>query len=211
MPLGRGGQSKTRDEPERRCIATGEVQPRHGLIRFVIGPGDEVVPDLAGKLPGRGIWVTADRAALELAVKKRLFSRGAKKPVTAPDDLVDLVEAGLARRVVDGISLARKAGQAVAGYEKVKGWLDSGEGRILIQASDGSERGKSKLRTPEGGRFIGCLTAQELGLAFGRDHVIHGALATGGLGKRVVEDASKLSGLRGRLGGNVPGKGIETT
>ncbi len=83
--MGRGGASKDRsDGAERKCIATGEVQPKHGLIRFVIGPDNQVYPDILGKLPGRGIYVAADRAALELAVKKKAFSRSAKQPVTLP-------------------------------------------------------------------------------------------------------------------------------
>ncbi|MHC0052078.1 RNA-binding protein [Actibacterium sp. D379-3] len=210
--MGRGGQHNTREDPERRCIVTGEVQPKAGLIRFVVGPGDVIVPDILGKLPGRGIWVSADRGALETAIRKRLFARGAKQAVQLPDDLYAQVEAGLARRVIEGISLARKAGLAVAGYEKVKGWLGSGEATVLIQASDGSERGKTKLRLPsETKAFIGCLTAAELGLAFGREHVIHGALAAGGLTKRVVEDAAKLSGVRKADGGNAPAKGTKTT
>ena len=63
--MSRGGHDKDRaDGPERRCIATGEVQPKHGLIRFVVGPEGQVVPDLSEKLPGRGIWVAADRRAV---------------------------------------------------------------------------------------------------------------------------------------------------
>jgi len=202
----RGGQTKSRDEPERRCIATGESQPKSGLIRFVVGPDNVIVPDLLEKLPGRGIWVSADPAALAKAVEKNLFSRGAKQQVTLPDGLIDQVEAGLARRVVDLISLARKSGRAVAGFEKVKGWLAEGRAKVLLQAADGSERGKSKLWTPEGARYFGCLTAQELGLAFGRQSVIHGALAAGGLERRVVEEASKLRGLRGTYGENIAEK-----
>jgi len=204
----RGGTAKTRDEPERRCIATGEAGPKSGLIRFVVGPDGQIVPDLLEKLPGRGIWVAADRDALARAVTRRLFARAAKQPVNVPEDPVERVEAGLLRRVVEGLSLARKAGQAVAGYEKVRGWLDSGEATVLIQASDGSERGKTKLRPPgPKGAYISCLTARELGLAFGREHVIHGALAAGGLTERVVEDAAKLSGVRKKIGGETPGKG----
>ena len=202
----RGGRTKSRDDAERRCIATGETQPKAGLIRFVVGPDNVIFPDVAERLPGRGIWVSADPAALALAMKKNLFSRGAKQQVTVPADLAEQVEALLARRVVELISLARKSGKAVAGFEKVKGWLADGHARVLFQASDGSERGKSKLWTPEGGRFFGCLTADELGLAFGRQHVIHGALAAGGLERRVVEEASKLRGLRGTYGEFVAGK-----
>lgn len=181
--------------PERRCIVTGDVQPKAGLIRFVVGPEGQIVPDILGKLPGRGIWVTADRAVLDKA-KKGQFARAAKTAVTVPDGLVDEVERQLARRVVDLIALARKSGRAIAGFEKVKNWLASGGVRVLFQASDGSARGKTKLWTPTGARYFGCLTSQELGLAFGRQSVIHGALASGGLSDRVVEEAAKLRGLR---------------
>ncbi|RMC34334.1 RNA-binding protein [Paracoccus alkanivorans] len=200
--MSRGGRDKTREQPERRCIVTGEVQPKPGLIRFVIGPDNLVVPDLAEKLPGRGIWVAADRAAIEKAAAKGLFSRAAKAQVKAPESLAGMVEDGLARRVVELVSLARKSGNAVAGFEKVKGWLADGKAKVLLQASDGSERGKGKLWTPTGGRWFGCLTASELGLSFGRDHVIHGALAASGLTDKVILEAGRLTGLRGHDGGN---------
>ena len=194
--MARGGQNKERGDAERKCIVTGEVQPKAGLIRFVVGPDGTIVPDVLGKLPGRGRYVAADGAALAVASKGQ-FSRSAKQSVTVPEDLAQEVERQLARRVVDLIALARKAGLAVCGFEKVKGWLAGGERvRVLLQASDGSERGKAKLWTPEGARYYGCLTAEELGLAFGRQSVIHGALATGGLSDRVVEEAAKLRGLR---------------
>ena len=206
--MGRGGASNDRsDGAERKCIATGDVQPKHGLIRFVIGPDNQVYPDILGKLPGRGIYVSADRAALELAVRKKAFARSAKQPVTLPDGLIDEVEQQLARRVVDLISLQRKAGKAVAGYEKVKGWLQTEEAEVLIQAVDGSGRGKSKLSTPHYGHYIGWLTADELGLAFGRQTVIHGALASGGLTQRVVEEAGRLKGVRVNEGGSGHPKG----
>jgi hypothetical protein len=200
--MSRGGQHKDRsDGPERKCIATGEVAPKRGFIRFVVSPDGEVFPDILERLPGRGMWVSADRAALELAVKKNLFSRAAKQQVRVPEDLVDRVEVQLVRRVTDLIALSRKGGKAVAGFEKVKDWLANEDVGVLLQASDGSERGKSKLWTPQGARYFGILTAQELGLAFGRQSVIHGALAAGGLAPRVVEGAAKLQGLRLADGG----------
>ena len=198
----RGGAEIETDGPERRCIVTGEVQPKAGLIRFDVGPEGQVVADVLGRLPGRGLWVTANRAAITKAAKKGLFARAAKQPVKVSETLADEVEAAQARRVVDLLSLARKAGDAVTGYEKVKDWLTKGRCVVLIQASDGSERGKSKLHPPERKNgFIGCLTAQEMGLAFAREHAIHGALAAGGLATRVVEEAAKLAGLRERIGG----------
>lgn len=206
----RGGREKTNDEPERRCIVSGDVGPKAGLVRFVLGPDGIIYPDLAEKLPGRGIWVTADRDLIQKAVKKGMFARGAKAPAKAPENLADLVEEGLAHRVVELISLARKAGDAVVGFEKVKGWLADGKARVLLQASDGSDRGKGKLWTPPGGRWFGCLTSSELGLAFGRDHAIHGALAAGGLTNRVITEAARLAGMRKRDGGDTAMKDTKT-
>lgn len=199
--MARGGRTKDRVVSERRCIVTGESGPKAGLIRFVVGPDGAVAPDVLEKLPGRGIWVTADRAVLDQA-RRGHFARAARQDVTVPENLADEVERQLVRRVIDLIALARKAGEAVAGFEKVKSWLAGGAAvRALLQASDGSARGKSKLWTPEGARYFDCLTANELGMAFGRESVIHGAVSTGGLGDRVVEEAAKLRGLRGKIGG----------
>ncbi|NNE80513.1 MAG: RNA-binding protein [Silicimonas sp.] len=201
--MSRGGKPKHLSDPERRCIATGEAQPKRGLIRFAVSPDKKIVPDVLEKLPGRGIWVGSDRAALEKAVAKGLFSRAARETVDVPDTLVSDVEALLAKRLIDGISMARKAGKAVAGYEKVKSWLGRDEARILFQASDGSERGKSKLHAPGGrGSFFEVLTASELGLSFGRERVIHAALGFGGLTERIREDAIRLSGVRDLDGGS---------
>lgn len=209
--MARGGQKKKPDDPERKCIVTGDAGPKRGLIRFAVGPDNQVVPDVFEKLPGRGIWVSADRAALETAIKKNLFSRSAKTAVIVPDNLIDEIERQLVKRLTDLIALSRKSSSAVAGFEKVKGWLADGRAKVLLQASDGSERGKGKLWTPEGGRFFDVLTASELGLAFGRESVIHGALATGGLTTRVVEEATRLSGLRVNDGGKATVKEKTTT
>ena len=210
--MARGGRIKDRDASERRCIATGETQPKAGLIRFAVGPEAQIVPDVLEKLPGRGIWVSADRDALDKAVTKGLFSRGAKQKVQVADDLVDQVEAAVQRNLINLLSLARKGGYAVQGYEKVKGMLANEMADVLIQASDGSARGKSKLRRPEGDdSFIGFLTGQELGLAFGRENVIHCALAAGGLTLRVVEEAKRLYGVRGNGGDMGSPERFETT
>ena len=193
----RGGKDKDRESgPERKCIATGEVHPKAELIRFVVGPDNQLVPDLAGKLPGRGIWVVAQRQALEKALKKNMFVRAARTELKVSDTLVSEIEQQLARRVVDLISLSRKSGQAVSGYEKVKDVLSKETAEVLLQAEDGSSRGKSKLSTPHYGHYIGWLTADELGMAFGRQTVIHAALGAGGLTQRVVEEAQRLKGFR---------------
>ncbi|TVS04692.1 MAG: RNA-binding protein [Rhodobacteraceae bacterium] len=203
----RGGKRKDREVPERRCIVTGESQPARGLVRFVVGPDGAIVPDVAQKLPGRGIWVSADRASLGLAVRKKAFARAARQAVTVPERLADLVEELLRARVLELISLARKSGQAVAGYEKCRDLALRGEMAVLIQAHDGSERGKTKLRPPEGPEsHVTCLSARELGFAFARDHVIHAALRAGGLAQAVVEEAARLAGLRKEIGGYATGE-----
>jgi len=205
----RGGAQKTRTGPERRCIATGESGPTDRLVRFVLSPDGEVVPDLAGRLPGRGVWLTADRALVERAVRKRLFSRGFRAGARAPEDLADRLEGLLAQRLVELIGLARKAGQAVAGFAKVRERLKAGQkGRpvgALVEAADGAADGKEKLARLAGELpRIEVLTGRELGLAFGRDFAIHAALDRGGFADRAIAEALRLGGLRATASAGAP-------
>ena len=180
----------------RKCIASGEVKDKSALLRFVVTPDGMLIADVLEKLPGKGIWVTCEKELLHKALRDNLFSRAARKPVSVSETLLEDIEQMLTNRVISLLSLARKSGKAVAGYEKVKDWLSKGVASVLIQSDDGSERGKSKLSTPRGGTFIGWLKTSELGLAFGRQTVIHCALASGGITQRVVHEARRLKGLR---------------
>lgn len=194
--MGRGGQKK--ESGDRRCIVTGESQPRAGLIRFVLAPDGQVTADILEKLPGRGLWVTADRGTLEKAAAKNPFSRAAKTRAQVPSDLATQVDKALTQRLISLISLARRSGGAICGFEQVKAALLAEDAQVLLQASDGSENQKRKLRPPSGRHaYISCLTASELGLAFGRGYVIHAALAKGGLSETIGYDARRLAGLRG--------------
>lgn len=195
--MGRAGQKKHINEATRRCIATGNTQPRAELIRFVLSPDNLVTPDLSERLPGRGMWISAQRSAIETAIDRKLFSRAAKTQATIPNELLKLVEDLLMKRVTNLISLARRDGSAICGFEKTKSALISGKAVVLLQALDGSGPQKGKLRPPDGeNTHITCLKSTELGLAFGRDYVIHAALAAGGLTRSVKHDVARLSGIR---------------
>ncbi|MCR5878029.1 RNA-binding protein [Phenylobacterium sp. J367] len=170
------------------------------LIRFVAGPDGTVVPDLARKLPGRGLWVAADRASVETAAKKGLFSRAAKAKLQAPADLAQQVEALLRRRVLSSLGLARKAGDLTSGFEKVSAAIVAGKTAWLIEASDGAADGRRKLsaqarkqsRPP---RILGVFTASELGLALGLENVIHTAFLAGRAADRWTQDVDRLAGF----------------
>ena len=180
--------------PLRRCLVTGEERPKAELVRFVIGPDGAVVPDVDARLPGRGLWTLARRDIVAAAVARQLFARAAKRAVTTAPDLPDRVAALLQRRCVEGLGLARRAGQAVGGFDQVRAWLDRGRCGGLVIASDASRDGRRKL---EGGLPVAdALTADELGAAFGRDAVTYVGLANGELAKRIVTDAVRLAGFR---------------
>ncbi len=205
--MGRGGASRGAVEApsERRCVVHGESAPKEGLIRFVVGPEGEIVPDLAERLPGRGIWVSAERAALQTAVKKNLFSRAARAPVKASPDLPDQIEALLVKRLVEAIGMARKSGLAVCGFEKTREAASRGKLAALFAASDGAEGGKSKLRPLAGERpIIAALSSDELGLAFGREFVIHAALENGGASDRAIREGLRLQGFRAEAQASAP-------
>lgn len=183
--------------PLRRCIVTREVLPKGELIRFVVGPDAVIVPDVAGRLPGRGLWVKARRDLLATAVVKGLFGKAAKQPVEVPADLVERTSALLARRCLDLIGLARGAGQAVAGFEKVRDWLSAGRAGLLLAASDGAEDGRRKLAAlAKGTPVLALFSSAELSAALGRDNLVHAALAKGGLAERLNAEARRLAGFR---------------
>ncbi len=192
----------TGDAPAtRRCIVTGESAPRGGLIRFVVAPSGEVVPDLAEKLPGRGLWVAAERETLAKA-DARAFARAARAQVTVPADLAARVESALAARVAGYIGMARRAGALVAGFEKAREALRAGKGRLLLAATDGAEDGRAKLRALMPGRDeIAVLTAVELGAAIGREATVHAVVTDDKLAREIARAACRLAGVRGERPG----------
>lgn len=182
----------------RRCIVTGEVCERSRLVRFVVAPDGAVVPDVAGDLPGRGIWVSASREVIEKACAKRLFARAARREVAVAADLAERTETLLARRCLDLLGLARRAGVAVTGFEKVRALLRAERAAALIAASDGAADGRAKLRRLTGDLpLVESFTGTELSLALGRENVVHAALASGRLAERFVMEAGRLARFRG--------------
>ena len=162
-----------------------------------MGPGGEIVPDVAANLPGRGLWLTPRRDALERAVAKRLFARAARRPVVLPSGLADRVGSLLAQRCCDAIGLARRAGIAVAGSQKVGEAVRAGKVALLLSALDGAEGGRNKIRAlGRGLPLVTVLTSAEMGGVFGRDHVVNVALGGGRLSRRLLADAEKLAGFR---------------
>jgi predicted RNA-binding protein YlxR (DUF448 family) len=186
---------------EKRDIVSGEIRDESGLIRFVAGPDGTVTPDLARKLPGRGMWVAADRASVETAARRNLFARAAKAKLAAPGDLAVQVEALLRARLLSGLGLARRAGEMTTGFEKVCEAVRAGRVAWLVEAADGAADGRRKVlalarRQPNPPRVAGMFGAEELGLALGLENVIHSAILAGRAAERWTSDVQRLSGFR---------------
>ena len=182
--------------PLRRCIVTRESGPKERMIRFVVGPAREIVPDLAGKLPGRGLWLSARGDVLERAMSRGAFMRAARGPVTLPSDLRARIEDGLRARIRDLLGLARRAGQAVSGWQAGREWLAAGRAGLLVQAADGSVAERARF----GGRGLPAVTpldAAALGGVFGRDHAVHVVVAPGRLAEAIRIEAERLAGMAG--------------
>jgi hypothetical protein len=156
-----------------------------------------VTPDLGAKLGGRGAWVSADRALVEKAIAKGLFSRAFKRTATAPQELMSTIEAGLERRTLDALGLARRSGEAVAGFDQVKGALAKGTVAVLIAAADAGADGQSKLARIGRGlpRLVGFPSAA-LSAALGKEGIVHAALLNGAAAARVMTEAKRFQGFR---------------
>jgi hypothetical protein len=178
------------------------------MLRFVLGPDRVVVPDLAARLPGRGMWLSPSANVVETARAKGAFARAASRgsakgaavsgPVTVPADLLAMIKAGLVRRVADHLGLARRAGQAVAGFTKAREWVAQGRAAGVVQACDGSLDERSRFLSGARGIWVAWpLPAETLGAVFGRDHAVHVAVASGKLAEALRNDVERLAGISG--------------
>ena len=182
----------TKTEPERSCIITREAKAKEELIRFVVGPNQQLVPDLSGKLPGRGIYVSCSKLLVAEAIAKRVFSKAAKAQVMIPEGLLAEIEAQLARRMLDALSLARKAGQVVTGFEKVEAACKSGKVEALIHADDAGEDGLKKLAFYTGPTFAN-LPRGLLSTVLGRENAVHAAITHGPAAAFFIGEARRFA------------------
>jgi predicted RNA-binding protein YlxR (DUF448 family) len=183
--------------PERTCIVTRQVLDKGRMIRFVLGPEGEIVPDLKGDLPGRGYWVKADRATLAEGLKKHAFAKVTKGKAKTDAGLIDRVADLLERQLLDQLGLAKKSGQLVAGFDKVEAALRAGQVQFLIEASDGAADGRAKLArlAGPGVEIWAPLPSDALAPALGRLHAVHVAVKPGGMAERLGATLRRHAGF----------------
>lgn len=193
----------------RLCAATRVSRSPDDLIRFVAGPDGVIVPDLARRLPGRGVWIGADLASVRSAVRGKAFARSLKAPVSVPADLAEQVERLLERRLVEALALANKAGLVLTGFEKIDRKLAGRDVYALVHGSDAAPGGRDKLDRkflavssgPDAAeRVISALSIEQMSLAIGRPNVVHAALIKGGATERFLVEAGRLARYRSGLG-----------
>jgi predicted RNA-binding protein YlxR (DUF448 family) len=201
--------------PARTCIVSGAQCEPAALLRFVTGPDGTVVPDIAGKLPGRGAWIAVDRGLVRDAVRKKAFQRAFRRELTVPEDLADQVDRLLLKRALEALSMARKAGHVVTGFAKVDALVSSGDAAILVTAQDAGDDGATRLSRKYGAvcrsaarppQIIDILTKAELGLAIGRPNVVHAALGPGRTSDGFMAAVARLARYRN----GVAHTGLET-
>jgi uncharacterized protein len=189
----------------RLCAVTRVHHPVENLIRFVPAPDGTIVPDLARRLPGRGVWVEARRDAVTAAVRRKAFARSLQRQVAVPDDLPDQVDRLMTRRLAEAVSLANKAGLLVTGFTRVEELIGQGKAVVLIHAADGAPDGVAKLSRKfraalgaeqAGHAIVTELTGAQLDLAIGRSNVVHAAASGGGAAQRIVQEAGRLRRYR---------------
>jgi uncharacterized protein len=194
-----------RSAPERLCIATREVKPVDALIRFVVGPDGAVVPDVKHKLPGRGVWVTATREAVQTAVARKAFGRSFKREVRVASDLAEITEGLLVRAALDALAIAHKSGRVAAGFAKAEAALVNDPVVALVHAADAAPDGVRKLAAVErrnaradGPAVVDMFTSVQLDLALGRSNVVHAAVLAGPASTGFLARCQNLERFRGK-------------
>lgn len=189
---------------DRTCIVSRQAGDPDAMLRFVADPDGAIVPDIRRRLPGRGVWVTASRPVLEEAIRRKLFARGLKREVKAPETLADDVDRLLERAALDALSMARKAGAAVTGFAKVEAAIRSRQAAALLHARDGAADGKRKLDQAIHSAYVGVIpppvfsvfTSEQMDLALGADNVVHAAATEGGAARNLVRRIGQLEEYR---------------
>lgn len=196
---------------ERRCILSMTSGPEDKLVRLVISPDGALVPDVAARLPGRGMWITADRAMIEAAIASGQLAKAASRSMKAsvpkgavPSDLADQIERLLTRRALDRLGLEQRAGNLVTGFDKIKAALTKkGTGRpeLLLAATDGAEDGRRKIKAAVGQLVpeVALFDREALSKALGRDNVVHVLLMKSGGTEKLKADLGRLYGMRGEV------------
>jgi len=204
---------------ERRCLASGETRNPVHMVRFVLDPEGVVTPDIQGKLPGRGVWVSSDRKSLEKVIALQSFARGFKGKAKVEGDLVDLTERLLVRRILGLITMARKASVIAMGFDQVQSMAREAAIAFRIEASDGSKDGRSKIRTLAKAMnreqelpdpiVIGCFTADQIGKALARESIVHAAIKPSKLAKSLKVETARLSGFQDLISMDWPDRAHE--
>ena len=183
-------------KPLRRCIVSGKSLLAEAMVRFVVDPNHNVVPDIKGRLGGRGLWVSVKRKLLQEAIENKLFNRAAKAEVRVRNDLAELVDSQLCERVINGLSLAKKAGQAVCGFTKVSLAVKK-NCELIFCAQDASNNAKAKIRALAPRiECLGALTSNELSTAFSKSNAVQAAVSGGGLVELIKTDGRRLAEFR---------------
>lgn len=190
---------------ERKCVSRNEVRNPREMIRFVVGPDNTVFPDILGKLPGRGVWVSSTREDMDVAINKGGFKRGFKGNVKVPDDLIAQVEAGLRKHTLSLMGMAKKSGKLFIGFDQVMVAARTDALGWRIEASDGAAGSRGKIRTLSKAvarevelklpRVVGCFNSEELGAIVGRETLIHCAVPHGRIAKSLGVSARRLGGF----------------
>jgi predicted RNA-binding protein YlxR (DUF448 family) len=198
-------QDEAGGSPLRLCAVSRTQKSPDELVRFVLGPDDSIVPDLARRLPGRGVWVEATSRAVAAAARQNVFARSLKQAVSVPDDLPGLVEMLMVKRLREAVSIANKAGLLVAGFAQVHDLIDSGRAAVLIHAAEAAADGAGKLDR-KFKALLGAdaadaatlceLSGPDLDLAMGRTNVVHAAACQGGASQRILQEAKRVRRYR---------------
>ena len=193
-PSSRGKRKSTR---ERRCFVTFKRRPTDELVRFVLAPDNCVVPDLTERLPGRGFWLSSSREIVNTACNKNLFSKAMGGAVIVRDGLADQIEEQLSQRCLDLLGMARRAGEAVGGFQKVISFLKGNSASIVLCARDGANDGRNRVvAATKNAPVLKIFSGAELGSIFGRKRTVYVAVALRALARHIIRESERLAGFR---------------
>ena len=171
----------------RKCVLTGNILPKEELLRFVLLKDGTILPDFNKKLDGHGFYLSNSKTLLQgLSAKANPLNKILHTKTIMAEDMPQIVEQILYKRGLDAVNLARKAGDLVSGFEKVKEVIAKGKAAFVIEASDAGDDGKQKIAamSKDVEKFI-IYDVAALSKALNRENTVHLAVKKGPMSNMV--------------------------
>ena len=180
----------------KKSFAENADLDENDFIKFSLSPDNKLVPDLHDKLPGKSIWATTDKALIECIQERKDVKEHFGVSHVFTNDLLFLIKKILRKKIVNSISLAKKAGYLAIGIDTIKAQLKEKKHCLIIVAKEArSLKNYSFFSSNTISCFENLLYQRDLEKSTGKNNVKYVGILSKNFKKTIQVDLNKLKGF----------------